>query len=883
MDRLRQLLHHLRSFFRGAKLDRDLDAEMAAHLQFAIEDNLNRGLSPSEARRQALLRFGGPQQAREQHREARGLPLLDALLQDLRFGLRMLTKNPGFTCVAVLTLALGIGATTSIFSATHALLLKSLPYPDSSRLVYLWCRQPSRNIPELPPSIPDYWDWQRQLHSFSAIAGYWGAEFAISGGPEPRRALAVRAFPSYFEVLAMPPLRGRTFTPDDQQWGNHRVVVISYGLWKSFFAGNPEVVGRQITMDAEPYKVIGVMPPEFTALNPRVQLWVPAAVPPNITLRRIDRFMRVIGRLKPGISQEQASLDLRTVMAGLAATYDEDKGVETYLVPAQRQLTDARTREALFVLLAAVGFLLLIASVNIANLLLARAAAREKELAVRAALGAGRVRLLWQLMVEHLLLALVGGGAGTLLAAWGTAALRSISVQQVPRAATMSLDATVLWFALGLSLFTGLLFGALPAFHASRVILHESLSQGSRGSGGSMGSRSRSALVVLETALAVALLTCAGLLINSFYHLRSVDPGFSANHLLVAEFDLPEVHYSNDQSRRDFFRDLLARVSELPGVTSAGATETLPLHQGNHFWTGFERQEHPLASWENMPVVAFLHATPGYFATMKIPVLRGRVFSDEDRPNTEPVAVISESLHRRFFDSENPIGRRIRLGVSTSEPWLTVIGVVGNVSQEGLDREQPPIVYAEYAQGVHGVPGDMLVVMRANSDPLALSTLLRARVSALDHDLAIAELTTMSNVVGESLDQPRLTMLLLSLFAGLAVLLAAVGVYGVLSYIMARCTHEIGVRMALGAHPGAIARLVLGRGAKLTAAGVSIGIGAAALATRLMRGLLFGVSPIDPLTFVSAAMLLTLIALTACYLPARRATKVDPMVALRYE
>ncbi len=872
----------LRAILRRSRMESEMDAELRFHIEAFAEDLVRSGVPRQEALRRARLEFGGIDRAKEECREARGVNLFDSLLQDLRFGLRMLRKNPGFTAAATLTLALGIGANTAIFSAVYSLLLKPLPYPDPERLVFLWCRQPSRGIPELPPSIPDYLDWQKQLHSFDAIAGFWGAEFAINHGSDSRRVLAIRAFADYFDVLRRAPLLGRTFTAEDERWGHHRVVLISEGLWRSMFAGDSNILGRTIAMDAEPYTVVGVMPTDFTALNPRVQMWVPVAVPPNLQLRRIDRFMRVIGRMKKGISERRAAADLQGTMAALADTYDEDKGISTYLVSAQHQVTDGRTRAALFVLFGAVGVLLLIACVNIANLISVRASAREKELAVRTALGAGRFRLVRQLIAEHLVLAACGGMAGIALAYWGVDVLRQVAAPQIARAGMIRIDPEVLLFGFALTVFTGILCSALPAVQASRCAVHHALKQGERGSGSGVGGRSRRMLVIIETALSLALLICAGLLINTIYRLRAVDPGFGTERILAAEIDLPDAHYNQPQQRKQFIHELMARVSRLPGVGAVGATETLPLHPGNQFWVGFERQGYPLGSWEKMPVVAFAHVTPGYFAAMEIPILRGRAIAEHDTAESQPVAVISETLRRRFFANQDPIGTRIRLGEGSDE-WLTVVGIVGDVSLEALDRPKPPYVYVSFNQGIHGIPGDMLLVLDTATEPLALASALRKQVQELDPSLGIADLTTLSSVVSESLDQPRLTATLMTLFAGAAALLAVIGIYGVLAYAVTQRTKEIGIRIALGARANEVALLVIGDGLRTTLIGIASGIALAAVGTRALTSLLYGVRPLDTVTYVSAAALLLVIAAVAAYLPARRATRVDPIVALRYE
>jgi putative ABC transport system permease protein len=866
-------------FFRRGFWDDERRREIDEHLAIEIEENIARGMRPQEARDAARRKFGNVTLIREEVYDMNTMPIVDSVWQDVRYGLRTIRRAPVFAAVVVLTLALGIGATTAIFSAVHTLLLKELPFQQSQQLVFLWCRQPSRGIPALPASVPDYRDWQRQLRSFDSMAGYWSGEFAVAAGSEPRRVPALKTFSTYFSVLRVQPILGRTFDASEQQWGRHRVVAIGEPLWKGMFAADPGIVGRTIRMDAEPYTVVGVLPASMSALNPRVQLWVPALV--RLEPRRIDRFVRVIARLKPGVSATEATSEFSTLMTSLAASYDEDKGIDPYLVPVRAEITDQRTRTTVLVLFATVLVLLTIACLNIANLLSARASARRTEIAVRTALGAGRSRLFRQLMTEQLLLAVIGGLIGSAVASWGTDLLRSVAVRQVPRAANMRVDAVVLAFSAALTFLSALVFGTVPVLQATRSDLHDALKQGVRGGARTMGPRTL--LVVVETGLAVTLLIAAGLLINSFERLRAVDTGFTADRVIMAALDLPNVTYPSDQKRLAFFRDLHAAVSHLSGVTAAGFTETLPLFPGNQWWTGFVRQDHPMASWENVPTVAFAHATEGYFRSIGIPLLRGRLFNDDDRMGSSPVALVNETIRRRFFAREDPIGARIGLGANTQE-WFTIVGVVGDVSLESLDRERPPMVYVPVAQGTNGgLPSYAILTVRTAADPTPFAAALRHEVQRLDPDLAVAEVHTMSDVVGESLDQPRLITSLVTLFAALAALLAALGTYGVLSYTVTQRTHEIGIRLALGAARGLVLRTVVGAGVGTALAGAIIGVFTAAASAQALRVLLFGVRPVDPVTYAAAVATLVVIAAIASYVPAARAARLDPAKALRHE
>lgn len=879
MPRLRAFLVRISGVLHRTHAELELKEELETHRAMLVEENLRRGLSREEALHQANIVLGNTLRITEGVREQAGLPTVESMWQDVRFGLRQLGRAPGFTATAILTLALGIGANAAIFSAVHALLLKALPFPNSQNLVALWCRQPSRGIPRLPLSIPDYLDAQQQLRSFEAIAAYWGVEDTITGIGEPRHVQGITAFASYFHVLSISSILGRTFTAQEQQWGRHHVVVISRSLWISAFAADPAVVGRTIQLDAEPFTIIGVMPDSASVLNPRIQFWIPAAAPPDQIPGRNNRWMHVIGRLRPGISLELASPEFETFMRTLGNSYDEDKGISTYLVPLQREITDERTRSSLILLLVMVGLLLLIASANIASLLLARGTTRTREIAIRTSLGAGRMRLIRQLLTEHLVLAFCGGSAGMTFAVWGVALLRGISVHQVPRAATMALDVPVLVFAVGITAASGVLCGILPALASSRAQLHEDLSTRTRKTS---ISRARSALVAIETAFAVALLIGAGLLLHSLYRLETVNVGFTADNVAVAEFDLPRAHYPESVPRFAFVRDLSARASQLPGVKAVGATETLPLYPGNQFWTGFVRQEQPVASWEHVPTVAHVHITPGYFSAMRIPLMAGRDLTEQDAPATERVAIVSDALRRRFFAREDAIGKRIKLGVGEGD-WLTIVGVVGDVAHESLDKEQPPIVYSAFVQGVNGVPSDMLLVMRTDSDPHWLFPALRDQIHQIDHDLVFRELTTMSEVLSQAANQPRVTVTLLSVFAGLALLMAAVGIYGVLAYTVTQQTHEIGIRMALGALPSHVLAMVVSKGLRTALWGVAAGLVLGSVTARLLRNLLFEVHPLDPATYATAVCLFLAVTVFASYLPARRAARVAPSVALRHE
>ena len=810
---------------------------------------------------------------------------MQTLLQDVRYGLRLLAKNPGFSSIAVITLALGIGANTTIFSAVNAALLRALPYGDPDRLVYVWSAERARGINQSTVSIPDLRDWRQQNRVFDGLAGWWSGSYNLSGGDEPRQVAGWTVSPNFFDVLGAQPELGRGFATGEGQPGNERVVVLSHSLWMGALGGDPRILGRTIVIDSEPRMVIGVMPAEFSSPFPDVQLWVPWPARAEATAQRGNRFLRVVARLKPGVTIERAQAEMDTIARRLAQTYREDTGVTAYLVPAERQITGS-VRPALLVLLGAVGFVLLIGCANVANLLLARSAARQKEFAVRAALGAGRSQVVRQLLTESVLLSVLGAAAGVLVAASGVRYLRQSLASQIPRAQEINLDGHVLLFTMGLSVLTGLAFGLVPALRCFQNDLNDALKAGSHG--GSSGAPSRRVgdlLVVCEMALALVLLAGAGLLVNSFERLRAVNPGFNPDKVLTCRISLPS-KYENPQIAA-FYQQLLERLRALPGVKAAGATMTLPLRQaGGGFWSGLNIEGRPAATRESIPIVSFVQVTPGYFRGMGSPLLKGREFTELDNSSQSPkVVLVNAVLARRFFSDANPVGQRICLGEDCSKgSWLSVVGVVGDAALESLTDPRFPQVFSPQAQGVQGgVAGTMELAVRTSSDPSPLATAIVTAVHELDKDQSVSDIQTLSRVVSASLAQPRFNTLLLAAFAALALLLAAVGIYGVISYSVAVRTREIGIRTALGASRADVLGLVVGHGMSLALAGAAIGLVGALILARLLSSLLYGVKPSDPPTFLAAFAALVSVVLFASYIPARRATTVDPMVALRQE
>ncbi|MEK6299567.1 MAG: ABC transporter permease [Acidobacteriota bacterium] len=833
---------------------------------------------------------------------------METLIQDLRYGIRMMFKNRSFTVVAIVTLALGIGANTAIFSVVDAVLLRSVPYPEAGRLVMLWSTMQSQGVPTSGSALPDYREWRDQNQVFDGLGGFYYGDFNLSGeNRDPERVQGAFVTPNFFSVLGVAPAIGRGFLPEEEQFGRHRVVLLSYGLWQRRFGANPEIVGRAIDLSGEPYTVAGVMPQGMPFLDntPQVELWRPISFAPGDNMdSRNNHFVYLIGRLKPGVRVEQAQADLAAIAQNIEAAHPENTGVGAQVVPLGEQLA-GDTRTGLLVLLGAVGFVLLVACVNVANLLLARAASREKELAIRTSLGASRGRLVRQLMLESFPLGLIGGGAGLLLAMWGIDAIVSVLPPTLPRYNTIGIDSHVLVFTLGVSLLTISIFGLLPAFQATRSDVREALSDSGRSvTVGRRRSRLRGMLVASEIALALVLLIGAGLMAQSFLKLRSVDAGFSPKNVVTMRIPLPESRYpvpltitSPPPVAINFYEQLLARVAALPGVESAGLSTVLPLGAGSGWGKFYSVEGRPApSSLDQVPLVRFALTSPDYLGAMGIALRKGRAFTEYDTADSQQVAIINETLARRSFEDEDPIGKTIwmgppeallppeALGPENRFVRRTIVGVVADVKGSSLEKSSNPEVLAPYLQnrGEGWSNALMLAVRTATSSQSAIAA-IREEVRALDPDQPITNVATMEERLSQSLSQPRFSTLLLGLFAFVALLLAAVGIFGVMSYVVTQRTHEIGIRMALGAQRLDVLKLVVGHGMRLTLIGLAIGLAASFVLTRLMTSLLFGVSATDPLTFAAISLVLAGVGLAACYLPARRATKVDPMVALRYE
>lgn len=812
---------------------------------------------------------------------------METLLKDLRYGLRSLLKQPGFTVIAVVTLALGIGANTAMFSVINAVLLRPLPYHEPQRLVTIWEESPERGLYQMPVSFANLRDWVDQNHTFDQISAYTFTNLNLIGAGEPARLDTVRVSSNLFSLIGAAPQLGRTFLPEEDREGANKVVILGHALWKNRFGSDPAIVDRSLTLDNQSYTVVGVMSPGFQfpvgfgymgkVLSDPIDLYVPIAATSN-ELQRGNYSFFALGRLKSGVTIDQARADMTTIESRLAEQYpDGNTGIGISLVPTQEQ-TVKEIRPALLVLLGAVAFLLLIACANIANLLLVRAASRQKEMAIRSALGASRLRVLRLLLTESLVLSLAGGVVGLLLAVWGTKALMALAPDNIPRLNEVGVDARVFGFAVAVSLVTGIAFGLVPALQAAKPDLNEALKEGLRGSMEStIGKRTRGVLVAGEVALSLILLIGAGLMIKSFLRLQQMNLGFNPENVLAVHLELPDSKYAEDRQQAAFFQEALARLESVPGVESVGATTGLPLTlsiAGSDF--RIEGRPEPEAGKEM--IIETRSVSPGYFGTLGIPLLKGRDFSDRDKSDSPAAAIINADLARIYFPNEDAIGRRISF--DDRQSWMSIVGIVGDVKQMGLDSNAKPEVYFPYLQVA---APSMRLVVRTVSNPLHAVAAVKNQIQTIDKDLPIDDAKSMQQLLAESTSGRRFNMLLLTLFAVVAVILAVVGIYGVMSYTVTQRTHEIGIRVALGAQPSDVFRIVIGQGMLLAMIGVAFGLVGAFALTRLMTTMLFGVEPTDPLTFICLSVLLIGVGLVACYLPGRRATKVDPLVALRAE
>jgi predicted permease len=857
----------------------ELAEEIRTHLELEIEQNIVAGMSPEEARYAALRTFGNVTLSKEDSRSMWGFRSLETLWQDVRFGVRMLIKSPGFTIVAVIALALGIGANSAIFSVVNTVLLRPLPYKEPERLVMVWEDASKHGAPRDTPAVANYIDWRNQNQVFEGMAAMADQSFNLTGEGEPERIDGRRVSANLFNLLGVEPQLGRAFLTEEDQPGANRVVILSHGLWQRRFGSDVNIAGKPLTLNGESYTVAGVMPAYFQFPSREVELWVPIAFSSQEAANRGRHYLQVVARMKPGVTLQKAQAEMNTIAARLQQQYPDSNTGLGATVTSLHEHVAGDIKPALLVLLGAVGFVLLIACANVANLLLARSAVRQKEIALRAALGASRLRLVRQFLTESILLAAGGGLLGLLLSLWGVNILKTFIPQNISQAKAITIDGKVLAFTLLVSLLTGVIFGLAPALQASKFNLNETLKEGGRDSAaGSRSNRIRGLLVIAEVAVSLILLIGAGLLINSFMRLRNVDPGFRADNLLTMQVVLPALKYPDMARRAAFYTELVRRVEALPGVKSAAVTTNLPLYrQGNSIGISIEGRPDPVPGQELIAVTRVI--SPHYFRTMGIRLLQGREFGEQDRTGAPPVAVISETMARRFWPGEDPVGKRIRS--APTAPWITIIGIVNDVRQFELNADPKPQMYLSYEQAGLFAPRDLVV--STDVEPLSLAATVRKTVWEIDKDQPVSNIRTMDDILSESIGRQRFSVLLLGIFAALAMILAAVGLYGVMSYSVAQRTREIGIRMALGAQRRDVLKMVIGQGLKLVLIGVLIGLVAAFILTRVMTSLLFGVSATDPTTFITISLVLVSVAVLASYIPARRATRVDPMIALRYE
>ncbi len=888
---VRQFVARSAALLRRGSDDQEAAAEISAHLDMAIEENLRAGMSPDEACRRALLQFGGSQQASQNQRESRSLPMIETLLQDLRFAFRTFAKNPGFAVVAVLTLALGIGANTALFSVVNGVLLSPLPYSQPERLVAVYAK--TNDFGRSSISFLNFLDWVRDNRSFSSLAAFRADSFNLTGAGEPQRLAANMVSAAFFPALSVQPLLGRFFLEQEDKLGAPPVAVISESLWKKKFAASPGILGKSINLDGSVRTIVGVVPSTFyfenSNFNSDAQVYVPIGQWNDSFFRdrRTAMGMDAVGRLKPGVNLDQARADMVALAAHLAEMYpDANKGSSVALLSLKENVVGS-IRPFLLVLLASVGFVLLIACANVANLLLARSTGRTREFAIRSALGADSNRIVRQLLTESVLLALTGGVLGILLAAWGTQAALKLLPEALPRAGQVHIDAHVLLFTLAASVLAGILFGLVPAFKTSRTAIQSSLKEGGRGS--SARYRTQSVFVALEMAFAVVLLIGAGLMIRSLSNLWRVDPGFDPHDVLTFNLASDKPLGSTPDGTRAAFRQLRDAIAAVPGVQSVSLNSgSSPMEGDSELPLWLDREPKP-ANTADMKACLFYLAQPDYLDVMRIPLKRGRFLQASDNERSSPVIVIDEEFAKRYFGNDDPIGRHVNIALVNMSP--EVVGVVGHVKQWGLDSDSTQNTQAQTYLALEQTPdsvlslldhGTSVVVRTANAQVSSLNSITQA-VHSVNGELVLFGSRTMSDIIARSLAEKRFAMSLLGVFAVLALILSSLGIYGVISYVVGQRTQEIGVRMALGAQASSVSRMVLFQAGKMAFLGVAAGLFASLGLGRLIAAMLFGVNSHDPLTFLGVALLLLVVALAACYIPARRASHVNPIIALRYE
>jgi predicted permease len=886
MRTIRIVKRRVYSLLHRSSADAELQHEIEIHVQQLTNDAMAAGMSEAEAQAVALREFGPIEQVKEKCRDTRRVSWVHNFVQDLRYGFRMLQHSPAFTAIAVITLALGIGANTAIFSIVDAVLLRSLPYRDPNQLVLM--SNVPLNRPEALSAISyrDFTECREQNRVFSQMAGNAFHDLTMTGAGEPAIVNTADVTPEIFPLLNAKPLLGRTFLPEDGKPGAAAVAVLSENLWRSRFGSNPDLIGQSIDLDMRSFAVVGILPASFRYPEgaPRQDVWISVMQDPlfgPLTSKPGVRLLGVIGRLKPGISLAKAQAEMNTLGARLAKEFPaEDSGLTIRIQP-YREAVVGDLKPALLILLSAVGLLLLIACANIANLLLSRATSRGREVAVRMALGASRARIVWQLLTESALLGLLGGVAGVLLAVGAVRILQPFLPSEVVQISSIHIGGPVLVFALLLSLAAALAFGLAPALLATPSNLQTNLNEGGERTGQRGGQHVRSFLAIAEISLAMVLLVAGGLLIRSFALVTSVNPGFDPNNVTETEVSLPQFQYSTAQQWTAFSKELLGRLHAQPGLQDSALAAPLPMDRQGQATFAFSIVGNPPLPPGESTTADYTTVSPGYFHVMRIPLLRGRFFSEQDSPSNPNVAIISETLARRYFPNQDPIGRKMSFGFPPNgNVSREIVGVVGDVRDVALSQKPGAMMYVPFAQApLYG--GE--VVVRSSLSTSSVAAAIRQAVHSIDTGLPVTDVESFADALGQSISQERFRALLLGSFSVIALVLAAVGIYGVISYSASQRTHEIGIRMALGAQRRDVLRLILGQGAKLAMLGLGLGVALALLLTRLIASILYGVSATDPLTFCTVVIVLLGVAVTACYIPARRAMRVDPMVALRYQ
>ncbi len=884
MRTFRIIQRRFHSVLRRSRADAELQREIEIHIQALTQEAMAQGMTEAEARATALREFGAIEQTKEKCRDARGVNRFQDFAQDLRYGFRMLRKSPGFSAAAVLTLALGIGANTAIFSIVDGVVLRSLPYPDSNELVVMF-NVPLKGSDALSGiSYRDFTEYRTQNRVFSEIAGNTFHDLTLIGAGEPSIVNTADVTPEIFSLLNAKPLAGRTLVPEDGKQGAAAVAVVSENLWRSRFGSNPALVGQSIVLDMRSFTVVGILPAAFRYPDgaPRQDVWISVLQDPlfgPLTSQPRVRLLGVIGRLKAGVSLTEARAEMNTLSARLAKEFSAEDSELTIRIQPYRESVVGNVKSALLILLSAVGLVLVMACANVANLLLSKATSRAGEIAVRIAIGASRARIVRQLLTESVLLALLGGFAGVLLACFAVWTLQPFLPSDLAQISSIDVGGPVLAFALSLSLAAALAFGLAPALLATAPNLQTSMREGGQRTGERRGQHVRSFLVIGEISLAMVLLVAGGLLIRSLALVTSVNPGFDPQNVTEAEISLPQFEYSQPQQWRAFSDELLARVHAQPGLQDSAMAAPLPMDRQGQATLEFSIVGNAPLPRGKSTTADYATVSPDYFRVMRIPLLRGRFFSQQDSPSNPKVAIISETMARRYFPNRNPIGRQMRFGFPPdSNVSREIVGVVGDVRDVALSQKPGLIMYVPFAQApLYG--GE--VVVRSSLSTSSVAAAIRQEVHSIDKDLPVTDVESLPNTIGQSISRERFRTFLLGSFSAMSLVLAAVGIFGVVSYSVSQRRQEIGVRIALGAQPDDVLRLILGQGAKFALLGLGIGIVFAFLLTRLMASQLYGVSATDPLTFGAVALVLLGVTMTACYIPARRALRVDPMVALK--